>query len=48
VPRKLIEDLKRQKPEQKLTDQEIAADIARVVVADAIYSGPLQFGVGNY
>ena len=35
VPRELIEDWKRENPEQKLTDQEIAADIARVVVVDA-------------
>ena len=34
VPRKVIEDWKRENPEQKLTDQAIAADIARVVVAD--------------
>ena len=40
VPRKLIEDWKRENPEQKLTDQAIAADIARVVVADAIFSFP--------
>ena len=40
VPRKLIEDWKRENPEQKLTDQAIAADIARVVVADAITSFP--------
>jgi hypothetical protein len=38
VPRKLIEDWKRENPEQKLTDQVIAADIARVVVADAVGS----------
>jgi hypothetical protein len=38
VPRKLIEDWKRENPEQKLTDQAIAADIARVVVVDAILS----------
>jgi hypothetical protein len=40
VPRKLIEDWKRENPELKLTDQAIAADIARVVVADAITSFP--------
>jgi hypothetical protein len=40
VPRKLIEDWKRENPEQKLTDQAIAADIARVVVADAMSSFP--------
>jgi hypothetical protein len=38
VPRKLIEDWKGENPEQNLTDQAIAADIARVVVADAISS----------
>jgi hypothetical protein len=38
VPHKLIEDWKRENPEQKLTDQTIAADIARVVVADAMSS----------
>jgi hypothetical protein len=38
VPRKLIEDWKRENPEHKLTDQAIAADIARVVVVDAILS----------
>ena len=40
VPRKLIEDWKRENPERELTDQAIAADIARVVVADAISSFP--------
>ena len=40
VPRKLIEDWKRENPELELTDQAIAADIARVVVADAISSLP--------
>ena len=40
VPRKLIEDWKRENPERELTDQAIAADIARVVVADAISSLP--------
>jgi hypothetical protein len=40
VPRKLIEDWKRENPEQKLTDQAIAADIARVVVANAMSSFP--------
>ena len=40
VPHKLIEDWKRENPEQKLTDQAIAADIARVVVADAMSSFP--------
>ena len=38
VPRKLIEDWKMENPEQKLTDQAIAGDIARVVVVDAILS----------
>jgi hypothetical protein len=38
VPRKLIEDWKRENPERGLTDQAIVADIARVVVADAISS----------
>jgi hypothetical protein len=38
VPHKLIEDWKRENPEQKLTDHVIAADIARVVVADAVGS----------
>jgi hypothetical protein len=36
VPRKLIEDWKKENPGQKCTDQEIATDIARVVVVDAI------------
>jgi hypothetical protein len=40
VPRRLIEDWKRENPEQELTDQSIAAEIARVVVADAIFSSP--------
>jgi hypothetical protein len=40
VPRKLIEDWKRENPERELGDQSIAADIARVVVADAISSSP--------
>jgi hypothetical protein len=40
VPRKLIEDWKRENPGQKYIDQAIAADIARVVVADAISSFP--------
>ena len=40
VPRKLIEDWKKENPERKLTDQAIAADIARVVVEDAISSFP--------
>jgi hypothetical protein len=40
VPRKLIEDWKRENPERELTDQAIAADIARVVVADAMSSFP--------
>jgi hypothetical protein len=40
VPRKLIEDWKRENPERELTDQGIAADIARVVVQDAISSLP--------
>ena len=40
VPRKLIEDWKRENPERELTDQAIAVDIARVVVDDAISSFP--------
>ena len=40
VPRKLIEDWKRENPERNLTDRAIAADISRVVVADAISSFP--------
>jgi hypothetical protein len=40
VPRKLIEDWKRENPERELTDQAIAADISRVVVTDAISSFP--------
>ena len=40
VPRKLIEDWKRENPERELTDQAIAADIAHVVVEDAISSFP--------
>jgi hypothetical protein len=40
VPRKLIEDWKRENPERELTDQAIAADIARVVVTDAMASFP--------
>jgi hypothetical protein len=40
VPRKLIEDWKRENPERELSDQSIAADIARVVVADALSSWP--------
>ena len=40
VPRKLVEDWKRENPEQKLTDRAIAAIIARVVVADALFSFP--------
>jgi|SRR5580704_9936513 hypothetical protein len=40
VPRKLIEDWKRENPERELSDQAIAADIARVVVADAVSSFP--------
>jgi hypothetical protein len=40
VPRKLIEDWKRENPERELTDQAIAADIARVVVADAVSPCP--------
>ena len=40
VPRKLIEDWKRENPELEMTDDAIAADIARVVVADAISSLP--------
>ena len=52
VPRKLIEDWKRENPERELTDQAIAADIARVVVADAISSFPdlpaYEFGVPTW
>jgi hypothetical protein len=40
VPRKLIEDWKTENPERELTDQSIGADIARVVVEDAISSFP--------
>jgi hypothetical protein len=40
VPRKLIEDWKRENPERELSDQSIAADIARVVVADALSTFP--------
>jgi hypothetical protein len=40
VPRKLVEDWKRENPERELTDQAIVSDIARVVVADAICSLP--------
>jgi hypothetical protein len=40
LPRKLIEDWKRENPVRELTDQAIAADIAQVVVADAISSLP--------
>jgi hypothetical protein len=40
VPHKLIEDWKRENPEQKLSDQAIAAEIARVVVWDAMSSFP--------
>lgn len=40
MPRKLIEDWKRENPERELTDQAIAADIGRVVIADAISSFP--------
>jgi hypothetical protein len=40
VPRKLIEDWKRENPKRELTDQAIAADIARVVVGDATSSFP--------
>jgi len=40
VPGKLIENWKRENPERELTDQAIAADIARVVVADALSSFP--------
>ena len=35
VPRKLIEDWKRENPERELTDQAIAADITRVVDSQA-------------
>jgi hypothetical protein len=47
VPRKLIEDWKRENPERELTDQAIAADIARVVVADAIssFSDPAPYEI---
>ena len=40
VPRKLIEDWKRENPARELTDQAIAADISRVVVTDAMSSFP--------
>jgi len=40
VPRKLIEDWKEEKPDQSVTDQSIAADIARVVAVDAIFQIP--------
>jgi len=40
VPRKLVDDWKRENPDRELTDRAIAADIARVVVADAISSLP--------
>jgi hypothetical protein len=36
TPRKLIEDWKRENPARELTDEAIAADIAQVVVADAL------------
>ena len=45
VPRKLIEDWKRVNPELEMTDDAIAADIARVVVADAISSSSGSSGV---
>lgn len=40
VPRKLIQDWKRENPESELSDQAIAADIARVVVSDATATFP--------
>jgi hypothetical protein len=40
LPRKLIEDWKAENPDQSVTDQSIAADIARVVAVDAIFSFP--------
>jgi hypothetical protein len=40
LPRKLVEDWKKENPERESTDQAIAADIALVVVRDAISSFP--------
>ncbi len=40
VPRKLIEDWKEEKPDQMVTDQSIAANIARVVAVNAIFQFP--------
>jgi hypothetical protein len=40
VPRKLIEDWKAENPDQDFTDQSIAADIARVVAANALFTFP--------
>ena len=37
VPRKLIEDWKRENPEQNVTDESIAAEIAQVVAAYAAF-----------
>jgi hypothetical protein len=47
LPRRLIEDWKRENPQHKLSDQAIAADIARVVVADAIssFSDPAPYEI---
>jgi hypothetical protein len=40
VPRKLVEDWKAENPDQDVTDQAIAADIARVVAANALFTFP--------
>lgn len=40
VPRKLIEDWKAENPDQNVSDQSIAADIARVVAANALFTFP--------
>jgi hypothetical protein len=40
VPRKLVEDWKAENPDQDVTDQVIAADIARVVAANALFTFP--------
>ena len=40
VPRKLIEDWKAENPNQDVSDQSIAADIARVVAANALFTFP--------
>jgi hypothetical protein len=39
VPRKLIEDWKEENPNQKVSDESIAAEIARVVVMDTAFPG---------